>query len=91
MLTGGVTTQADRKTHSDARDEVSSLVVISAGSRALNRRSHAVLIILAYEDARQLPQCRHVEGLKQLALVTDRQTDTSLDKLMISLNFLHKI
>lgn len=60
-----------RGSHSESRDEVSSLVVVGAGGRPLHRRAHAVLVVLADEDARQLPQSRHVEGLKELAL-TDR-------------------
>lgn len=54
--------------HSDPGNEVSSLVVVGAGGGALHRRPHAVLVILADEDARQLPQGGHVERLKQLAL-----------------------
>lgn len=66
----------DRRTHSDARDEVSSLVVVGAGSSALHRCSHTVLVVLADENARQLPQRCHVEGLKQLALDTHTRTHT---------------
>lgn len=54
--------------HSDSRYEVSSLVVVGAGGRSLHRRAHAVLVVLADEDARQLPQGGHVEGLENLAL-----------------------
>lgn len=55
--------------HSDPRDEVSSLVVVGAGGRSLHRRAHSVFVVLADKDARQLPQRSHVEGLKQLALI----------------------
>lgn len=61
--------------HSDSWDEVSSLVVVGAGRSPLHRRPHAVLVVLADEDARQLPQGGHVERLKQLALVGSERTE----------------
>lgn len=61
-------TQHHEGSHSESRDEVPPLVVVGAGSRPLHRRAHAVLVVLADEDAGQLPQSRHVEGLKDLAL-----------------------
>lgn len=56
------------ESHSQARYEVSPLVVVGAGCGSLHRRPHAVLVVLADEDAGQLPQGGHVERLKQLAL-----------------------
>lgn len=55
--------------HSESWYEVSSLVVVGAGWRSLHRRPHPVLVVLADEDARQLPQGGHVERLEQLALI----------------------
>ena len=55
--------------HSHSRYEVSPLVVVGAGGGPLHRRPHTVLVVLADEDARQLPQGSHVERLKELALL----------------------
>lgn len=67
------TQQTEQASHSDPGDEVSSLVVVGAGRGSLHRRPHSVFVVLADEDARQLPQRRHVEGLKQLALIGSHQ------------------
>ena len=53
----------------ESRYVVSPAVVVSAGGRPLHRRAHAVLVVLTDEDARQLPKGRHVERLKDLALI----------------------
>lgn len=59
--------------HPDPWDEVSSLVVVGAGGRPLHRRAHAVFVVLTDENARQLPQRRHVERLEQLALIGSKK------------------
>lgn len=71
--------------HSDSWYEVSSLVVVGAGRGPLHRRPHAVLVVLADEDARQLPQGGHVEGLEQLALIGPEQGSASVFKLIAGL------
>lgn len=62
-------TEGSLAPHPDPWDEVSSLVVVGAGGCSLHRRPHPVFVVLADEDAGQLPQRSHVEGLKQLALM----------------------
>lgn len=59
--------------HSESGDEVAPLVVVGAGRRPLHRRPHAVLVVLTDEDAWQLPEGGHVEGLKQLTLMTSHK------------------
>lgn len=59
--------------HPDPWDEVSSLVVVGAGGRPLHGRPHAVFVVLTDENARQLPQRSHVEGLEQLALIGSKK------------------
>lgn len=53
----------------DSRYIVSSLEVLRASRGSLYRRPHAKLVVLTDEDTRQLPQSRHVERLKDLALI----------------------
>lgn len=67
------TEQTQHTSYSDPGDEVSSLVVVGAGGRSLHRRPHSVFVVLADEDAWQLPQRCHVEGLKKLALIGSQQ------------------
>mmetsp|Transcript_8789 Transcript_8789/g.19192 ORF Transcript_8789/g.19192 Transcript_8789/m.19192 type:complete len:336 (-) Transcript_8789:361-1368(-) len=53
----------------DPRHVVAARVVVVARRRALLGRAHAVLVVLAHVDQRQLPERRHVERLEELPLV----------------------
>lgn len=57
-----------KKHHPETGDEISSLVVVCAGCGSLHGCAHAVPVVLADKDGRQLPQCCHVVGFKNLAL-----------------------
>lgn len=57
------------------RDEIPSLVVIGASSRSLHRRTHAVFVILANENAGQLPQRCHIIRLKDLTLQKQKSAE----------------
>ena len=46
-----------------------AVLLVHRRRRALDRRAHRVLVVLAHEQARQAPQHRHVVRLEQLALV----------------------
>lgn len=50
------------------RNEVASLIVVSAGCGSLHRRSHPIAIILTDENTRQFPQSCHVVSFKYLTL-----------------------
>lgn len=70
--------------HSESWYEVSSLVVVGAGWRSLHRRPHPVLVVLADEDARQLPQGGHVERLEQLALIGSEGTGVQTNIFLLT-------
>ena len=53
-----------------ARDLVTTREILRIGRAAVRRGAHSVLVVLAYEHARQVPQFGHVERLEYLALVT---------------------
>mmetsp|Transcript_7944 Transcript_7944/g.18625 ORF Transcript_7944/g.18625 Transcript_7944/m.18625 type:complete len:248 (-) Transcript_7944:107-850(-) len=55
--------------HLDARHVVAARVVVRVGRATLLGSAHAVLVVLANVDERQLPQRSHVHGLVELALV----------------------
>lgn len=60
--------------HSESRYEVPPLVVVGAGCSSLHWCPHAVLVVLADENARQLPQSGHVVRLKELALIRSERS-----------------
>lgn len=76
--------------HSEPRYEVSPLVVVGAGCSSLHRRAHAVLVVLADEDARQLPQSGHVVRLKELALIGSERSHKVLCRGIKSTAEAHK-
>lgn len=53
----------------DPGNHVAACKVLCVHAAPLRTRAHAVLVVLAHKHARQLPELRHVEGLKDLALV----------------------
>eukprot|EP00965_Chrysotila_dentata_P138595 4584376-Pleurochrysis_carterae.AAC.2 len=57
----------------DARHVVPARVVVVVGGAALLGGAHAVLVIFAHVDERQLPQRRHVESLEELALKSRKE------------------
>ena len=58
----------------DTGDRIASCVVGGVGRRSLSRGSHAILVVLANEDAGQVPKFSHVEGFEDLALVAGTVT-----------------
>ena len=60
--------------HLDTRDLVSALEVLRVHRAALRARAHTVLVVLAYEDTREVPELGHVERLEDLTLVAGTVT-----------------
>lgn len=60
---------ATRDTHLNTRNLVPPRKVLRVGRTALRRRAHPILVVLTYKHTRQIPQLRHIERLKHLALV----------------------
>ncbi len=53
----------------DTGDLISTCEVFRIGRATRCRGTHSVLVVLAYEHARQVPQFRHVERFEHLALI----------------------
>mmetsp|Transcript_24136 Transcript_24136/g.73853 ORF Transcript_24136/g.73853 Transcript_24136/m.73853 type:complete len:413 (+) Transcript_24136:249-1487(+) len=53
----------------DARHVMAPRVIVVVGRAALLGGAHAVLVVLAHVDERQLPQGGHVEGFEELPLI----------------------
>ena len=62
------------QSHLDTGDSIASSVVGGVGRRSLGRGTHTVLIVLAYEDAGQVPEFSHVERFEHLTLVAGTVT-----------------
>lgn len=61
------------KHYPEAWNEVSSLVVVCAGCGSLHRCAHSISVVLTDEDGRELPECSHVVGFKNLTLRSTRK------------------
>lgn len=57
----------------EAWNEVSSLVVVCAGCGSLHGCAHTISVVLTDEDGRELPECSHVVGFKNLTLRSTRK------------------
>ena len=58
----------------DTGDRIASSVVRGVGGRSLGRGTHTVLVVLANEDAGQIPKLSHVECFEDLTLVAGTVT-----------------
>lgn len=58
----------------DTRDGITASVVGGVGRSSLSRGTHTILVVLADEDARQVPKLGHVECLEDLTLVAGTVT-----------------
>lgn len=67
----------------ETRDEVASLVVVCAGCSSLHRRAHTISVVLTDEDGRQLPECGHVVGFKNLTLRNKRRYKSWLEDVSL--------
>lgn len=53
----------------EARDVLTTLVVVGQGGGTGSRGTHTVLVVLTAEEGREVPELGHVEGLEDLTLV----------------------
>jgi hypothetical protein len=58
----------------DTGDGITASVIGGVGRRSLGRCAHTILIVLANENARQVPELGHVECFEDLSLVAGTVT-----------------